>query len=132
LHGSWKFYRLRAQKVCHKYNFANPIDGTHTQHVESYNNRLKLKIKKMKGLTDMQRERFFKDFMFRERHLNDRFGSFIKLFSCYFIFLRSGCETDLIRNFLHLDMKLPSNCKSIYLTFLSNKIIPPGYCSVNE
>jgi hypothetical protein len=45
----------------------------------------------------MQRERFFKDFMFRERHLNDKFGSFIKLFSCYFIFLRAGCKTDLIQ-----------------------------------
>ena len=33
------------QTVCHKYNFQDPITGVHTQHVESYNNKIKQQIK---------------------------------------------------------------------------------------
>ena len=47
----WKTYRSLADNdayyyatVCHKYNFVDPISGVHTQHVESYNNRLKREI----------------------------------------------------------------------------------------
>lgn len=32
--------------VCHKYNFMSPIDDTHIQHIESFINRIKPKIKK--------------------------------------------------------------------------------------
>ena len=47
----WKTYRSLADNdayyyatVCHKYNFVDPISGVHTQHLESYNNRLKREI----------------------------------------------------------------------------------------
>ena len=47
----WKAYRSLADNdtyyyatVCHKYNFVDPISGVYTQHVESYNNRLKREI----------------------------------------------------------------------------------------
>ncbi|KAG0426564.1 hypothetical protein DMUE_5961 [Dictyocoela muelleri] len=36
------------RRVCHKYNFVDPETGNHTQHVESFNNKLKLALKKEK------------------------------------------------------------------------------------
>ncbi|KCZ78953.1 hypothetical protein H311_00006 [Anncaliia algerae PRA109] len=38
------------KNVYHKYIFLNPVDGTHTQSVESINNCLKYEIKKRKGI----------------------------------------------------------------------------------
>lgn len=37
--------------VCHKYIFVDQQTGVHTQHVKSYNNRLKIEIKSMEDLT---------------------------------------------------------------------------------
>jgi len=42
--------------VCHKYNFVDPESGVHTQHVESYNNKIKAKIKSMRGIDEDKRE----------------------------------------------------------------------------
>jgi len=49
--GEWREYLafsnssdFEDKTVCYKYNFVSPVDGTHTQNVESYNNRLKLKV----------------------------------------------------------------------------------------
>ncbi|KCZ79174.1 hypothetical protein H312_03443, partial [Anncaliia algerae PRA339] len=36
--------------VTHKYHFVDPTTGVHTQNVESYNNKLKYKIKMVKGV----------------------------------------------------------------------------------
>ncbi|KCZ78823.1 hypothetical protein H311_00141 [Anncaliia algerae PRA109] len=38
------------KNVCHKYNFLNPVDGTHTQSVKPINNSSKYDIKKCKGV----------------------------------------------------------------------------------
>ena len=52
----WKEYNNLTENnfnhyvVCHKYHFVNPITGVHTQHVESYNNKLKKKIKLANGI----------------------------------------------------------------------------------
>lgn len=51
----WRAYRSISNSfahltVNHKLYFVDPHTGCHTQNVESYNNRLKLNIKKMKGL----------------------------------------------------------------------------------
>ncbi|KCZ75580.1 hypothetical protein H311_03441, partial [Anncaliia algerae PRA109] len=45
--------------ITHKYQFVDPVAGVHTQHVESFNNKVKSKIKEMKGLTDEGRRLFF-------------------------------------------------------------------------
>ncbi|KCZ76675.1 hypothetical protein H311_02322 [Anncaliia algerae PRA109] len=44
--------------VTHKYHFIDPVTGVHTKHVESFNNKLKSKIKEMKGLNDEDRRLF--------------------------------------------------------------------------
>lgn len=47
---------------CHECNLVNHSDGTHTQHVETYTNRLKLKVKEMIGLSNEQIKMFSLDF----------------------------------------------------------------------
>jgi len=42
--------------VYHKYNFKDPITGVHTQHGESYNKRIKMEIKKRKGIISGQHQ----------------------------------------------------------------------------
>ena len=71
----WPSYKVLSENtkythmtVCHKYNFVCPNTGNHTQNVESYNNRLKLQIKAMKGLTNNGRHDFLLKFMWFERH----------------------------------------------------------------
>lgn len=55
--------------VCHKYNFV-AHDGTNTQSVESFNNCIKLEIKRRKGVWTIKREEFLKEvcFLFNHRH----------------------------------------------------------------
>ena len=50
--------------VCHKYHFVDPVTGVHTQNVESFNNKIKRKIKSMNGLDDTGRKLFLQEFMF--------------------------------------------------------------------
>lgn len=52
------------RKVTHKYHFVDPETRIHTQHVESYNNKIKAKIKKEKGVMSIKRVGFLKRFMF--------------------------------------------------------------------
>jgi hypothetical protein len=61
-------------KICHKYHFVCPETGIHTQNVESYNNKIKIEIKKRKGMCVGQHEDFFKEFMFKERFSCDYFS----------------------------------------------------------
>ena len=83
----WKSYSslnelniYQHQTVCHKYCFVDRNTGTHTQNVKSYNNKLRLAIKKTKGLNLEQRKVFLQEFLYREHHSNDKFTSLIKLF----------------------------------------------------
>jgi hypothetical protein len=41
-----------------------PVTGVHTQHVENFNNKIMLKIKEMKGLTDTGRDFLLVNFVF--------------------------------------------------------------------
>lgn len=49
--------------VCHKYNFVNPINGIHTQYVESFNSKLKYEIKARKGIKSSLRAQFLTEFI---------------------------------------------------------------------
>ena len=54
--------------VNHSLNFVDPVTGVHTQHVESHWNRVKLKLKAMKGCHAHQVPSYLDEFMWRERY----------------------------------------------------------------
>ena len=54
--------------VNHSISFTNPINGTHTQNIESYWNRVKTKVKRMKGVHEDLLTSYLDEFMWRERH----------------------------------------------------------------
>ena len=54
--------------VNHSVTFVDPTTGTHTQTVESYWNRCKTKLKRMKGCVADQIPSYLDEFMWRERH----------------------------------------------------------------
>ena len=53
--------------VNHSLHFVDPVTGTHTQNIESYWNRVKLKLKKMKGCHAQHLPGYLEEFMWRER-----------------------------------------------------------------
>lgn len=76
----WPAYRALAHNehynvgtICHKFNFVCPLTGIHTQNVESYNNKIKMGLKKMRGLTEEQRKDYLLEFMWFERKDNSNF-----------------------------------------------------------
>ena len=54
--------------VNHSVCFVDPATGVHTQNVESYWNRVKTKLKRMKGCDSQQLSSYLDEFMWRERH----------------------------------------------------------------
>ena len=54
--------------VNHSRNFVDPVTGVHTQTIESYWNRVKTKIKRMKGCHAHQVPSYLDEFMWREQH----------------------------------------------------------------
>lgn len=52
--------------VCHKYNFVNPTNGVHIQNAESYNNKIKMRIKAAKGINKKEHKVFLVEFMWKE------------------------------------------------------------------
>ncbi|KCZ80226.1 hypothetical protein H312_02376 [Anncaliia algerae PRA339] len=67
------------QTVCHKYNFVDKISGAHTQFVESFNNELKLDIKKRKGVETNLRSKFLEIFIWKFNNKNNRIGKIFDL-----------------------------------------------------
>ena len=53
--------------VNHSLHFVDPVTGVHTQTIESYWNRAKLRLKKMKGVSEQQLPSHLDEFMWRER-----------------------------------------------------------------
>ena len=52
--------------VNHKLNFFNPVTGAHSQNVESYWNKQKLRSKVMKGISGMELESYLAEWMWRD------------------------------------------------------------------
>jgi transposase-like protein len=50
--------------VCHKYEFVNAETGVNTQAISSFNNKVKLEIKRRKGILTSKREEFLREFVF--------------------------------------------------------------------
>lgn len=63
--------------VCHKFNFVNPDSGVHTQNIESYWNRQKLRIKKIKGVKKGVMNEILDEFMFFDFFYNNVFDALI-------------------------------------------------------
>ena len=58
--------------VNHSVTFVDPVTGTHTQNVESYWNRCKTKLRRIKGCVAHQVPSYLNEFMWRERHGTSR------------------------------------------------------------
>ena len=56
------------QIINHSLHFVDPTTGVHTQNVESYWNRVKTKLKRMKGCHEEQIPSYLDEFMWRERY----------------------------------------------------------------
>ena len=54
--------------VNHSIEFVNRVTGVHTQHIESYWNRVKTKFKRMKGVQGSMLSSYLDEYMWRERH----------------------------------------------------------------
>ena len=72
----WSAYRQLSKRllqvashgtVNHSLHFVNPVSGVHMQNIESYWNRAKLKLKRMKGCHADQLPSYLDEFMWRER-----------------------------------------------------------------
>lgn len=61
--------------VNHSLNFVNPTTGVHTQHIESYWNRVKTKFKKMRGVHGTMFDSYLDEFMWQEQHAYDQTAS---------------------------------------------------------
>ena len=58
----------RHQMVSHSLHFKDPVTAVHTEHIESYWNRIKTKLKRMKGCHRSQLPSFLDEFMWFVRH----------------------------------------------------------------
>ncbi|KCZ78281.1 hypothetical protein H311_00688 [Anncaliia algerae PRA109] len=67
--------------VTQKYHFVDPVTGVYTQHVESFNNKLKSKIKEMKGLTDESIRLLLQEFMFLDLFKESSYLKIIEIIS---------------------------------------------------
>ena len=73
---SWATYRnvqqlapvVQHNMVNHSLNFVDPVTGVHTQNIESYWNRVKMKFKGMKGVQQEMLTSYMDEFMWRERY----------------------------------------------------------------
>ena len=54
--------------VNHSIEFVNSTTGVHTQNIESYWNRVKTKLKRMKGCHATELASYLDEFMWKERH----------------------------------------------------------------
>ena len=58
--------------VNHSVEFVDSTTGVHTENVESYWNRVKIKLKRMRGCHELELSGYLDEFMWRERHGKSR------------------------------------------------------------
>ena len=58
--------------VNHSVEFVNPVTGVHTENVESYWNRAKIKLKRMRGCHELELSSYLDEFMWKERYGTNR------------------------------------------------------------
>jgi len=82
----WAAYRnitrelgLEHRTVNHSLNFVNPEDGTHTQAIESYWAKQKLRIKSMKGIQREKLPEYLIEFMWRDKVGGNAFDELINI-----------------------------------------------------
>ncbi|KAG0440025.1 hypothetical protein DMUE_2041, partial [Dictyocoela muelleri] len=71
--------------VCHKYHFVDPNTHTHTQHVESLNNKIKYEIKKRRGFINSQKGDFLTYFLFIDHHKDDALTKILDIIKFYLL-----------------------------------------------
>ena len=54
--------------VNHSIEFVDAVTGVHTQNIESYWNRVKTKLKRMRGCHENQLSSYLDEYMYRERY----------------------------------------------------------------
>jgi len=65
--------------VNHSLHFVDPVSGVHTQAIESYWSRQKLRIKEMKGIKTHLLPEYLSEFMWKDLHSNDRFSALLSI-----------------------------------------------------
>ena len=66
----------RHRTVNHSLHFKDPVTGIHTQFIESYWNRVKIKLKRMRGCHRDELPSYLDEFMWFERHGKTVHGAF--------------------------------------------------------
>ncbi len=88
------------RSICHKYHFMDSITRVHTQNVESFNNKIKRKIKRIMGLDETGRRSFIKEFLFLNLFKDSSYQQIVNIlkinFNLYFLPGRIMCK---VRNF---------------------------------
>ena len=79
----------RHRVVNHSLHFVDPANGVHTQHAESYWNRVKTKFKRMKGVHESMLPSYLDEFMWREHHGSTAFYHLLVHISNSFSFVFS-------------------------------------------
>ena len=70
--------------VNHSLYFIDPVTGAHTQNVESYWGKVKLRIKVKKGVLGSKLESYLNEWMWKDNIYNDNWQNFIDLVKFYY------------------------------------------------
>ncbi|KCZ78687.1 hypothetical protein H311_00278 [Anncaliia algerae PRA109] len=70
--------------VNHSYYFVDPDTNTHTQNIESYWNKQKLKLKALRGVRRADLPFYIAEFIWKENYKNDIFNTLIEVIKIYY------------------------------------------------
>ena len=109
----WAAYRsiqsttgLTHRTVNYSLHFVDPTTGVHTNNVESYWNRAKLKLKAMRGCTKDQLPSYLDEFMLKERFGRDQDDGFLNMLKHIARILLNRNLSCTICNISHLSLTI--------------------------